>query len=188
MPDPFLAGTTVAQLFAKRTDAERAVARLRAAGFSDVRLSEHAGDTTHEHVPEGEGRTAEDFADVLVSAGFARAEAATVTDAVAHGATLLTVIAGPDAATAAAVLRGEKVEPRTVSPVGDTHVIPVRAEQLEVSKERETSEARVRKEVVVEEQVVRVPVRREELVVERDGEVPVRIPISEGDPQPKIEP
>lgn len=55
----------------------------------------------------------------------------------------------------------------------------LREERLDVEKQRMQSEARVRREVVTEDRTITVPVQHEELVVEREGEAPMRIPISD---------
>lgn len=218
---------TVAWLFAKGADAERAVDRLRQAGFADVRLSGRFGTTTQEHVAEADGLTATDFAGSLEAAGFSGADARALTDGVADGGTLLTIAAADRAADAQAVLRGETVAARTLGPVDvatpasaladppptaevepprasrvaatrtdaagasgsmdaaasapsgeDTRTMQLREERLDIEKQRVQSEARVRKEVVTENRTITVPVQHEELVVEREGEAPLRIPLS----------
>lgn len=197
---------TVAWVFAKTADAQRGVARLKAAGFGDVRISERSGTTSAEHVPEDVGRTTSDFAAALEAAGFAAPDARAVTDAVAAGGTLITLAAGSRANDALAVLRGETVTARPVSAVDPTsaataataaaatprrpveapahaepaepRVLELREERLDVRRERDESEARIRKEVVTEDRTITVPMQREELVVERDGEDDVRIPMS----------
>ncbi len=240
---------TVAWIFAKAADAERAVDRLREAGFADVRLSGRSGTTTQEHVAEADGLTAGDFAGSLEAAGFSGFEARAFTDGIASGGTLLTIAAGDRAADAQAVLRGETVAARTLGPVDvaappsavvdpapvtsnvgpapvtgnveparesrvaqpvppaekapsaaattsaetsgsahasaptpsgdDAQTMQLREERLDVEKQRMQSEARVRKEVVTEDRTITVPVQHEELVVEREGEAPMRIPISD---------
>ncbi|MDQ2908649.1 MAG: YsnF/AvaK domain-containing protein [Candidatus Eremiobacteraeota bacterium] len=252
---------TVTWLFAKGSDAERAVTRLRDAGFADVRLSERSGSTSEAHVPEQDGRTAIDFSASLEAAGLSAAEARAFTDGVAQGGTLLTLSAGDRAAEALGVLRGESVVRKPLGPfdaaqgnlrddvspadvasvpavpsatqlptptaeataptaagatptatpsatpppmaapspaptavpaaadapaaaisesaaAGD-RILQLREEQLDVAKERVEGEARVRKDVVTENRTITVPVQREELVVERDGQAPVRIPMSD---------
>jgi hypothetical protein len=203
--EAFAAGETVAQLFDRNHDAEKAASRLRAAGFSDVRLSESAGRTSDDHIRAEAGATEIDFAALLEAAGFPTDRARELTRAVAAGAVLLTVAAGSHVADAVAVLRGEAVAARPLGPVevrpaadvvraepplvppspplapGD-RVLPLRAEQLEISKQRTTRDARVSKEVVTEQKAFTVPVSREQLVVERDGEPAVRIPLHESGP------
>jgi hypothetical protein len=115
--EAFAAGETVAQLFDRTRDAEKAASRLRAAGFSDVRLSESAGRTSDAHVSADAGATEIDFAALLEGAGFAPANARELTNAVASGAVLLTVAAGRYVAEAMAVLRGETVATRPLGPV-----------------------------------------------------------------------
>jgi Domain of unknown function (DUF2382) len=205
--EAFAAGETVAQLFDRNHDAEKAANRLRAAGFSDVRLSEAAGRTSDEHIRAEAGATEIDFTALLEAAGFSPDRARELTRAVAAGAVLLTVAAGSHVADAVAVLRGEAVAARPLGPVevrraadadvvraeappvppspplapGD-RVLPLRAEQLEISKQRTTRDARVSKEVVTEQKTFTVPVSREQLVVERDGEPAIRIPLHESEP------
>lgn len=183
---------TVAWVFRTVEGAEAGARRLRAAGFADVRLSEGAGTTTEAHVPENVGMTASDFAATLVAAGFASHDARDLTDAVAAGETLVTLAAAGNVERALAVLRGETVEARSLSPVDvapvepplpaiapdDERTIELRAERLAVEKQRIYSEARIRKETVTEQRTITVPVRHERLVVERDGEEPIHIPIS----------
>ena len=204
--DLLAAGSTIAQLFDRSGDAQAAAARLRSAGFSDVRLSERAGRTTEEHVNPGDGSTEIDFAALLAGARFSEAQARELTRSVAAGAVLLTVAGGARLTDAAAVLRGETVAAHplgarqnavAVSPLPAHPTapapsalelrtgrprLPLYAERLDVSKERRTGEARVRKEVVTERRTVSVPVQREQLVVERDGQPPVRLPLSEPEP------
>ena len=228
MNEPISVGGTVAHVYERLAEAEAAVKRLRAAGFSDVRLSERSGTTAHDHVAPEAGLTEDDFAASLARAGFGEAEAAALTRGVARGGVLLTVAAAGAAGDALAVLRGETVAARTLHPVEpvaaataqpnlaavasdptadrlavddpaadrlaasddlrapaatDERTIRLRAERLDVSTERETSEARVRREVVTEERTVVVPVRHEELVIERDGMPDVRVPVSDERPE-----
>ena len=221
---------TVAWVFAKAIDADRGVARLKAAGFGDVRLSSRSGTTTAEHVAAENGATASDFVASLEAAGFAHGDARALTESVANGGTLVTLAAGARASEASAVLRGETIAARPISAVDaipgaaaaladddraqhvdvgrnapasrtvtdasvpepnmlernvgeanvpESRVLELREERLDVRKERDEREARIRKEVVTEERTITVPVRREELVVERDGENDVRIPITD---------
>jgi hypothetical protein len=208
MPEAIVAGETVAQLFDKKKDAQAAVQRLRDAGFPDVRLSERSGTTRGDHVGETAGRTEVDFAKALRDAGFSADEARRITEGVAAGEVLLTVVAGTRIQDALAALRGDAVPERQLAPVEpaaatpgtvapsrvpsqsetrethpDDRVVPLREEQLEIEKRPTTSEARVRREAVTEEKTVTVPVRREELVVEREGEAPVRIPVAGEEPR-----
>jgi Domain of unknown function (DUF2382) len=208
MPEAFTTGRTVAQVFRKTKDAQTAVQRLRDAGFPDVRLSERSGTTRDDHVGESAGRTELDFAKALRDAGFSSEEARRITEDLAAGATLLTVVVGERTHDALAALRGDVVAERPLAPAepaipgalapspsgsqretGEIHpddrVVPVREEQLEIEKRSTTSEARVRRETVTEEKTITVPVRREELVVERDGEAPVRIPVTGEEPRVK---
>jgi hypothetical protein len=195
--EAFAAGETVAQLFDRNHDAEKAASRLRAAGFSDVRLSESAGRTSDDHIRAEAGATEIDFAALLEAAGFPTDRARELTRAVAAGAVLLTVAAGSHVADAVAARPLGPVEVRPAADVvraepplvppspplapGD-RVLPLRAEQLEISKQRTTRDARVSKEVVTEQKTFTVPVSREQLVVERDGEPAVRIPLHESGP------
>lgn len=206
MREPITARGVVAQIFERTKDAEAAVRRLRAAGFPDVRLSEHTATTHAQHVDETAGRTELDFENTLREAGFADRDAHALTHEVAKGAVLLTVAAGEATPSAIAALRGEKIiappldpvaPPRATSaeaaappvvPQPDDRVIPVREEQLEIEKRATASEARVRRETVTEEKTITVPVRREELVVEREGEAPVRIPVADEEPSSEPRP
>ena len=207
MDEPIAAGETIAHLFPKKSEADRTVGRLREAGFADVRVSERAGTTTKAHVSAKRGLTEGDFSETLTRAGFTSADAVRLTRAVAQGDTLVTVSARERLEDAQAVLRGKRVSARNMGPVDvsapaaaaqpvpsrakpptTTHagegVIPLRAERLDVSTEKKITEARVRREVVTEQQTVTVPVQHEELVVERDGAEAVRIPISGDAPNP----
>jgi hypothetical protein len=132
--------------------------------------------------------TEDDFVVTLARAGFSASDAERLAGAVARGASLVTVAAAQRASAALAVLRGENVEPHHLLPVdapvdvpapsvggsgagvrpGD-RVIPIRAEQLEVSTEPVTEQAHVRREIVTEQKTVTIPVRREELVIEHDA-------------------
>ena len=195
------ANGTIAWIFPTASDAEKASARLRAAGFPDARLSEGAGTTAEAHVPAADGLTESDFASSLESAGFMGADASELTNAVVRGGTLLTLAAGAGVERALAVLRGEAVAAEALTPVDAPSILhdPVlpehtgtpesaesalrtlelREEQLNLSTRREFSEARIRKETVTEQRTVTVPVRSERLVVERDGQEPILIPISD---------
>ena len=207
MAEPIVAGTTIAQVFSKKKDAQGAVQRLRDAGFPDVRLSERTGTTQADHVDESAGRTEVDFATTLREAGFSSEEARRITREVAAGAVLLTVVTTARGQDALAVLQGEAVVEAPLAPVpasagvapqpqapsppegretqpGD-RVVPIREEQLEIEKQATTTQARVRREAVTEEKTITVPVTREELVVERDGEAPVRVPVAEEEPRVK---
>jgi stress response protein YsnF len=135
-----------------------------------------------------------------------------MTTAVARGGVLLTVAAGERVSEARAVLRGDRVavpplrpvDPAPAAPASsepavaatsaqgprqDLHegdrVVPLREERLEIEKRPETTEARVRREVVTEQKTITVPVQREELVVERDGEAPLHIPVDDNGQKPE---
>lgn len=205
MDEPIAANGTIAYIFRNAKDADACVARLREAGFADVRLSSRVGDTSDAHVPANAGLTEDDFADVLGGSGFSERDARGFADAVAAGATLLTVTAGERARDARAVISGERIvshglgpvgvpsspsavadspsetesEPAAATPEATDRVVALRAERLDIGTERTTSEARVRREVVTEQKTITVPVRHEELVIERDGAEPVRIPVTQ---------
>ena len=188
---------TIAWIFRNSKAAEEGARNLRAAGFSDARVSESAGSTRDETVPENAGMLASDFEKRLTDAGFRSHDARSLTDAVRDGGVLLTLAAGTRVDRAFAVLRGETVPADTLSPVdvpvvpaiADGAVVPaaatdektveLREERLAIAKREEEREARIRKETVVEQRTITVPVRREQLVVERDGQDDVRIPIDD---------
>lgn len=118
---------TIGWVARSTAEAERQAARLRAAGFADVRLSERSGTTEEVHVPAEDGLTASDFVATLATAGFERADARTLTDAVERGGVLVTLAAGDRADAALAVLRGETVRGEAIGPVGVPDVrVPLR--------------------------------------------------------------
>lgn len=81
----------------------------------------------------------------------------------------------------ASVAPGSVAESNPPAGVPEPRVVQLRAEELQIATETQTSEARVRREIVTEQRTITVPVRHEELVIERDGADPVRIPLNDSD-------
>jgi len=139
MNQPFTAGGTVAQTFRTARAAHDAIARLRAAGFTDVRLSERAGETSEMHVAPERGLTEFDFEESLRTSGFDAAQAHTIAREVGEGCGLVTIIAGDRSADALAVLHGKHINAPMLEPaqplVNEPQTIPVQREELVVERE-----------------------------------------------------
>lgn len=157
--------STVAGVFANGAEAERAVHELQRANFSNdqIRVSVHKG--------EGE------ILDGLIGMGFPPNEAHFYNQEYRAGRTVVAVKTTDRQQEAANILRlggaydaysrpgtGNGSEMNT----GQVQTLQLREETLQVEKQWvQTGEIRIRKRVITEEKVFRVPVSREEVIIER---------------------
>lgn len=157
--------STVAGVFANGAEAERAVHELQRANFSNdqIRVSVHKG--------EGE------ILDGLIGMGFPPNEAHFYNQEYRAGRTVVAVKTTDRQQEAANILRlggaydaysrpgtGNGSEMNT----GQVQTLQLREETLQVEKQWvQTGEIRIRKRVITEEKVFRVPVSREEIIIER---------------------
>ncbi len=157
--------STIAGVFANGAEAERAVHELQRANFSNdqIRVSVHKG--------EGE------ILDGLIGMGFPPNEAQFYNQEYRAGRTVVAVKTADRQQEAADILRlsgaydaysrsgrGNGSEMNT----GQIQTLQLREETLQIEKQWvQTGEIRIRKRVITEEKVFRVPVSREEVIIER---------------------
>ncbi len=180
----------VAGLFRNDSDAEKAMEKLKGAGFSrsDIGVATAGGRAVGRHTgfwdkvsglfgKHEEPETAGELEQSLQSCGLPDQQARYFDRSLAEGNVLVTVHAqGERAIRAREILQraGADTGAETTAAriparqaTGERHIQLV-GEILRVHKERvQKGEARLRKEVVTETQHVEVPVSREELVIER---------------------
>lgn len=170
---------TLAAMFTDRARASDALIELHHAGFRDVWLGVVQGDAAAGPdsivASEADGGEEQTLHHALIAHGLMHDQARQLEAKTSGGAAIVTVNAENDRNTALAILRDKGGIVEATSP--DTHATPdlddalhlqLREERLLVDKQRVASgEARIRKEVVSEQQSVDVPVFHEELFIRR---------------------
>ena len=154
--------STIAGVFANGTEAEQVVHELQRANFTDdqIRISVH----------KGEGN----ILDGLIGMGFPPNEAHFYDQEYRAGRTIVAVKTADRLQEAADILRlggahdaSSRIDNGTNMNIGPVQTVQLREETLQVEKQWvQTGEIRIRKRVITEEKVFRVPVSREEVIIE----------------------
>jgi len=195
----------LAATFADRASADTALAELHDAGFRKVWLGVVQGDAAPgpnaQVASEGEGDEEQTLHVALIAHGLRHDRARQLEATLQGGAAIVTVDGENDPDEAFTILQANGGNVSTNAPaaarppkVDEARRLQLREERLLIDKQQIAgAEARVRKEVVAEQQSVDVPVFHEELFIRRrpvDGETAatpigeeedeeIRIPLSE---------
>jgi uncharacterized protein (TIGR02271 family) len=172
-------GGPLAATFVDRESANKALTELHRAGFRNVWLGRMQGDATPAAdatvASEGEGPEEQTLHQALLAHGLRHDQARQLEATIPSGAAIVTVDGenNPDEAREILEVNGGNVGTNTLGSatppiVDDARRLQLREERLLIDKQRVASgEARVRKEVVAEQQSVDVPVFHEELFIRR---------------------
>jgi len=191
------AGTTIAATFSDRASAHDALLDLRDAGFHNVWLGVTHGEPSGAGVTvadgssgggimesigrffSGEGPQEQALHRALIGRGLSDAEARRLEATVPVGSAIVTVESENASSQAIDILRenggvvnstyvADDVVTSDDAGVREMRRVPLREERLTIDKQRVAGgEARVRKDIVSEQQSIDVPVFREELFIER---------------------
>lgn len=172
-------GEALAATFADRESANKALTELHLAGFRNVWLGVMQGDATPAadatFAFEGDGAEEQTLHQALIAHGLRHDQARQLEATTPSGAAIVIVDGEKDPAEARDILQviGGNVDTDGLGSaptpnVDDARRLQLREERLLIDKQRVASgEARVRKEVVAEQQSIDVPVVREELFIRR---------------------
>mgnify|MGYP003623118799 CR=1 FL=1 len=195
-------GGTIAATFPDLGSANKALADLHHAGFRNVWLGVTQGDAatgaglmldSHGTFISGDGAQAQALHQALIARGLSDDQARRLEATVPPGATIVTVDGenNPDEALEIVQTNGGNVVAGASAKASRPDVdvarrLQLREERLLIDKQRVPSgEARIRKEVVSEEQSIDVPVFHEELFIQRrpvsEGAKASTTPIGEGE-------
>ena len=187
-----MTGRTIGGLFTDQARGEAALDQLKRAGFNSAQISEVLEDDAAPPPQKLKNPIADFFTDHTVSGseftrdltelGMPEADAKHFEDGVARGGALVTVKADERASEAVQILQQNGADLGSLGrggaapaasgadqrKAGNDETMQLKAERLAVDKVRVASgSARVRKQVVTEQQNIDVPLMHEELVIER---------------------